>query len=343
MKRKLYIGNQLAEHGGTPTSADLMPGLLCQEGLEVVVASSKRNIALRMLDMLWHVVRYSRSVDYVIIDTYSTKNFWYALACSLLCRLLGLRYIPVLHGGSLPHRLDRSPRLARAILAHSFCNVAPSRYLQVEVERRGYAVRLIPNTIPVGSYVCKRREPCQPRLLFVRAFSSVYNPQMALRVLKILLEVFPEAELCMVGPDRDGTLEKCKKLAADLGLADRVRFTGKLGKAEWHKLAEDYDVFINTTNKDNTPVSVMEAMALGLPVVSTNPGGVPYLIDDGRDGLLVPVDDAEAMAGMICELLGKPEKTVAMADCARRKVEGFDWAIVKDKWIALLTEYKAEA
>ena len=332
-----YIGNALASQGSTPTSADIVPGLFRAEGYEVTVFSTKRNMLLRLLDMLTGIVRHACSTDYVLIDTYSTKNFWYAFFCAQLCRLLSLKYIPILHGGSLPQRMDKSPRMTKEILAHANTIVTPSRYLLDAVEQRGYSAKLIPNTIPIADYCFKERKVLRPRLLYVRAFAGLYNPQMALHVLKALLIDYPDAECCMVGPDKDGTLEKCKQLAKELGIEEHVKFPGRLGKQEWHKLSENYDIFINTTNKDNTPVSVMEAMALGLPVVSTNPGGVPYLIDDGKDGLLVDCGDTDAMLKQIESLLRNPAKAVAIASTARAKVKGFDWERVKDLWKELLS------
>ncbi|MCK5023730.1 MAG: glycosyltransferase family 4 protein [Candidatus Aenigmarchaeota archaeon] len=336
-EKLIYIGNALAVHNVTPTSADIMPGLFREEGYDVLVFSSKRSLLLRMLDMLGGIVCYARSTDVVLIDTYSTKNFWYAFFCARLCQLLPLKYIPILHGGSLPQRMDRSPHMTKAILANAHAIVTPSRYLQEEIEQRGYESALIPNTIPVAEYRFKERRVLRPRLFFVRAFAGLYNPQMALYVLKALLKDYPEAELCMVGPDKDGTLNDCKTLAKDLGIEKKVMFPGRLSKAEWHKLSEEYDVFINTTNKDNTPVSVIEAMALGLPVVSTNPGGVSYLIDDGKDGLLVDCDDVNTMVKQINRLLKRDEKALSIARVARTKAEGFDWECVKERWESLLS------
>jgi len=79
----------------------------------------------------------------------------------------------------------------------------------------------------------------------------------------------------MVGPDKDSSLGEAKDLAKQLGVAESVTFTGVLPKAQWHQLSEKFDIFINTTNIDNMPVSIIEAMALGLPIVSTNAGGLP--------------------------------------------------------------------
>ena len=92
------------------------------------------------------------------------------------------------------------------------------------------------------------------------------------------------------------------------------------------------------TDVDNTPISVIEAMALGLPVISTDVGGMPYLIEDGKDGILVPQNDVSAMAAAIEDLLQNPEECRQIARAAYEKVRRFDWEIVKEEWISVLNE-----
>jgi glycosyltransferase involved in cell wall biosynthesis len=142
-----------------------------------------------------------------------------------------------------------------------------------------------------------------PRILWVRSFHELYRPQWAIGILERLLEQYPEAALCMVGPDKDGSLEHCQQLAHNKGLADKVYFTGLLSKADWLALSADYDIFLNTTSADNTPVSVMEAMALGMPVVTTKVGGIPWLFADGIEGIMVAEAD-EALRHLPVSLRG---------------------------------------
>ena len=173
-----------------------------------------------------------------------------------------------------------------------------------------------------------------PKLLYVRAFAEIYNPTLAIEVLKELKNTYPKAILCMIGPDKDGTLEDVKQLINKYHLNESVEITGVLSKEEWHKKSENYDIFINTTNIDNTPISVIEAMALGLPVVSTNVGGLPYLIQQNLDGVLVEKNNPSAMTKEICKIL--EENKYSLAINARKKVENFDWNIVQSKWIEIL-------
>lgn len=180
------------------------------------------------------------------------------------------------------------------------------------------------------------RELLRPRLLWVRAFDAIYNPQMAIRVLQRLTSHYPNARLCMVGPDKDGSMEACKKLATKLDLAERVRFTGLLPKAEWIALSAEYDIFLNTTTVDNTPVSVIEAMALGLPVVSTNVGGIPYLINDGKEGMLVERGDVDGMCNALIEIIGQRALAAQLSRSGRKKAESCEIVKVGLQWKQLI-------
>lgn len=335
MMKILYIGNKLSKYGFTPTSVETL-GEQIKEFCDVVSVSDKRNKVARMIDMIAAICR-NRKSDYVIIDTYSTSNFYFTYAAALLCGVFKLRFIPILRGGNLSERLERSPRMSRRIFNHSFINVSPSGYLNYEFKRHGYEnVVTIPNNIYINDYPFKVRSSFRPKLLWVRSFDKTYNCEMAVDVLRLLLQHYPDAELCMVGPDKDGSQQSVKDLAAKYGLTERLKITGKMSKSDWHKLSKEYDIFISTTNFDNTPVSVIEAMALGLPVVSTSVGGVPYLIEDGKDGLLCEKGNAADMAEKIMQFVSAPEKSKEICDNARRKVESFDWEVVKKQWKDLL-------
>ena len=196
-------------------------------------------------------------------------------------------------------------------------------------------VKYISNPLILDKYEFKVRHHFQPKLLWVRAFDEIYNPMLALKTLQLLVKKYPEAELCMVGPDKDGSLSAVKKYALKHKLP--VTITGKLKKKEWISLSAAYDIFINTSDIDNTPVSVIEAMALGLPVVSTNVGGIPYLIEEGETGLMVNPKDPEAMTEKIISLLEDPAKAMRMAKNGREKTKEFDWEFIKEEWNKVLT------
>ncbi|MEW5676283.1 glycosyltransferase family 4 protein [Flavobacterium enshiense] len=304
------------------------------EGYTVVAVSEYKNTLVRMLDMLWAVLRY-RNSDYVLIDTYSTSGFWYAFFVSQLCRFLHLSYIPILHGGNLPNRLEKNPKLCKMLFSNAYQNVAPSHYLMEAFTKAGFTnLTYIPNAIELANYPFKERKTIKPKLLWVRAFSYIYNPKMAVDVLNALQQHYPGATLCMIGPEQDGSMATTKKYAEEKEVT--VHFTGRLPKPDWLALSSEYDIFINTTHFDNTPVSVMEAMALGLPVVTTNVGGIPYLLEQEKDGLLVADGEVTAMVAAIERLLEQPELALKLSQNARTKATSWDWGQVKLQWKKLL-------
>jgi L-malate glycosyltransferase len=336
LKNLLYIGNKLSQYGLNKTTIETLGPLFEHEGYRVTYASSQKNLLLRMFDMLFKTIANCKKSDYVIIDTYSTSSFWYAFFTSQLCRILQLQYIPILHGGNLPQRLKQNPVFCQMLFRNAYKNIAPSPYLLEAFKKEGYSnLDFIPNVIQMEDYPFKKRSIIQPKLLWVRAFASIYNPKMAIAVLLKLQKKYPEASLCMVGPDKDGSLAEVQKYVTEKQIAN-VAFTGKLTKKEWISLSEEFDVFINTTHFDNTPVSVMEAMALGLPIVSTNVGGIPLLLIHNTEALLVDDADADGMAEAIERLLENPILTEALICNAKNKVITFDWKDVKEQWNNLL-------
>lgn len=331
MKNLLYIGNKLARHGYSVTSIETLGPLLAEE-YNVYFSSDKKSKSLRLMDMVSTFWRRRNEVDAVVIDTYSSLNFYYAVVIAQMARWWNIPYIPILRGGELPLLLRRKPRLAQLVFGGSYRNIAPSGYLQSAFDEAGYPTLLIPNFIDISRYPFRHRREVRPKFLWVRSFQKLYNPDLAIRLLARLVEDYPEAEMAMVGPDKDGSLDRCRRLAGELGVADRLTFTGLLSKEDWIAFSAGYDIFINTTNADNTPVSVMEAMALGFPVVTTNVGGLPFLFEDGKEGLMVPPREVEPFRAAIAGLLEEPERTGRISAAARRKAEQWDWQVVRRQW-----------
>ncbi len=333
----LYVGNHLQNSQSNASYSVVLGPLLAQNGYVVRYTSSKTNKVLRLSEMLWTTFNTRKRTDLVLIDTYSTQNFYYAVLVSQLCRVLRLPYVPILHGGNLPIRLKSSPKLFKRLFKHAYANVSPSIYLKKIYEEFGFEnVVYIPNTITIENYSFNNKTLDSPKLLWVRSFSEIYNPELAVSVLHELQRRGYDARLCMVGPDADGSLSKVKALADILSVS--VMFTGKLTKAAWIELSKDYNVFINTTNFDNMPISVIEAMALGLSVVSTSVGGMPYLIENGVDGVLVAPNDKVAMANAVEGLFEDVSRTNRMVIKAREKVERFDWDMVRGRWEELMNK-----
>lgn len=334
-KRILYIGNKLSKHGNTATSIETLGEFLEKEGYVLYYASSRKNKAIRLFDMVFSTFRWGRRVDYVLIDTYSTVNFWYAVIISQLCRLLHVKYINKLHGGNLPDRIKNNPFICDMVFKNAYAITAPSGYLMDSFSKRNYPnLIFLPNTIDISKYPYLERRVTSPKLLWVRSFSPIYNPNMAVKVFYELKKDYPDTALCMVGPDKENALQGCMDLAKELKV--EVVFTGKLAKEDWINLSKEYTVFINTTHFDNTPVSLLEAMAIGIPVVSTNVGGIPFLATNNETALLVNDNAVAEMVGAIKKLANNEELALHLIRNSRKLAEGCDWQIIKNYWFDLL-------
>lgn len=331
----LYAGNILSSHGYTPTFIETLAPKL-SEHYNLRAVSDKLSQPNRLMDMVKTFNRHKKELRLVLIDSYSMKAFWFTYVLARLSKRNNIPYVPILRGGGYPERLKSSPSLCRDVFGNAYRNISPSLYLKKHFNDEGYDVDYIPNFIPVNDYPFKERRSVKPKLFWVRSFHEIYNPEMAVEALSAIKMSYPDAELCMVGPDKDGSLAPFMKKVEQLGIGDSVKITGKLSKKEWTGLSQDYDIFINTTNFDNHPVSVIEAMALGMPVVSTNVGGIPYLVENNSDGTLVEPGNANAFSDAIISLLENPDRAYRMSVNARKKVEEFDWDKVKYKWFELI-------
>ncbi len=286
----IYLGNNLDYRFHPPAAMALLSKKLESFG-DVITGSNKKNKLFRLIDLILILLRNRKSLDFVLIDVYSTISFYYATILSGISILFNLDYILIIRGGNIIERLNNSKKLSRLIFNNSQFNIAPSRFIYNQFTLNGYNVKYIPNFIDLDQYIFQERKTCRPKIFWLRSFHEIYNPDMAIYVLADLIKLFPNAEMCMVGPDKDGSMKRCKKLSHALNIRSHIKFKGLLKKEDWIKLSSNYDIFINTTNYDNMPTSVIEIMALGLPIVSTNVGGLKYLHEDGVDALLVDKND----------------------------------------------------
>ena len=136
----------------------------------------------------------------------------------------------------------------------------------------------------------------------------------------------------MIGPVKDGSLEKTLAVAEKLGVRDRITIIPGVPKDAVPAEISSGDIFLNTTNVDNQPVSVLEAMACGLCVVSTNVGGLPYVVEDGVDGLLCAPNDAEAMIELVRQVLMDTALAARISVNARVRAEQCGWATILPQW-----------
>lgn len=335
----LMIGNYLPLRLGNKNVWHFMAERLSLEGWNIITTSSKANKVLRLIDMLTTILRRRREYFLAQIDVFSGQAFIFAYLSSWLLMLIGKPFILTLHGGGLPEFFSKHPRPVQKLLNKATEVVTPSPYLQEVFRSVRSDIRLIPNPIDLSSAMFRLRHEITVNLIWVRAFHSVYNPQIAIRVLKVLVDHGRGAQLIMLGPEKgDGSLNDTLLLAKALNVDKFVQVVGGVPHEQIPEWLDRADVFINTTNYDNAPRSVLEAMASGLCVVSTKVGGIPYLVNDGVDALLVPPNDPYAMAAAVERILTEPGLAEKLSANARKKAEQFDWSAILPRWEKLFSE-----
>ncbi|HRF35010.1 MAG TPA: glycosyltransferase [Cyclobacteriaceae bacterium] len=336
----VFVGNVLSNKGRAISYTEFLVGRLKESTSEdLQLVSGYKNKLLRVIDAVFFLIYNRRKINLIVIDTFSTSAFYYAYVVARLCILMKKRYVLVLHGGNLPQRYKRSPASMKLVFDGAFKIISPSFYLSEFFQSEGFSVQIIPNALEIRHYQYKNRCGIEPNILWVRAFDLIYNPILALRALRLVLLKFPLARLTMVGPVKDSSFQECVEYVKLHGLEDSVLFKGLLTREQWVQDSTEYDIFLNTTTIDNQPLSLLEAMALGFLVISTNVGGIPFLVEHGQNGLLVPSADERAMADAIISLLELDSKSQsALSERARTFAELFDWKNVELKWLTLLNQ-----
>ncbi len=333
----LLVGNFLSSCGLSRSVGEDMAEHLMVAQWRVLTTSSKPGRMARLLDMAITTWRRKHEYEIAQVDVFSGPSFLWAEIITGLLRWVGKPVVLTLHGGHLPVFAQQRPRRVTRLLNKAQAVTAPSPFLYEQMKPYRSDLVLLPNAIDLAHYMFRLRSRPQPRLIWLRAFHQIYNPSLAPRILAQLVNEFPDIQLIMVGPDkRDGSLLETQRVAAALGVAERIEYPGRVAKSDVPLWLNKGDIFLNTTHIDNTPISVMEAMACGLCVVSTNVGGLPYLLTDEQDALLIEPDDVEQGAAAIHRILSQPDLAAHLSQNAYHKVRQFDWPIVLKQWQELL-------
>jgi len=332
----LIVGNFLSA-AGIPGPCEALSAKLGVAGWRVVQTSAQRRPVLKLLDMLSTAWVRRRTYQVAAVEVYSGRAFLWAEAVCMLLRLLGKPVVLSLHGGQLPAFARRAPGRIRRLLNAAAWVTTPSHYVREQLTAYRADIEYLPNAIELHRYPYTHRARPASRLVWLRAFHEIYNPTMAVDVVALLRGAFPDIHLTMVGPDKgDGSYEKVRAHVHRQGLAEHVTFAGTVPKERVPEYLEKGDIFISTTRSESFGISTMEAAAQGLCIVTTSVGELPYLWVQDENALLVPPDDAPAMASAVRRLLTEPALGARLSKNARENAEQFGWNVILPHWQRIL-------
>jgi glycosyltransferase involved in cell wall biosynthesis len=282
-----------------------------------------------VVSLIWHVPRY----DVLHVFSASYLSFLLAPAPAVLVgRLFRKKVILNYHSGEAEDHLRRWPRTAIPILRRSDVLVVPSEYLVETLRKFGLGAMAIANVVETERFAFRPRRTLHPWFLSSRNLEPMYNVAGVLRAFAAIQAAVPDATLTIVG---DGSeRDVLERMTADLQLRS-VRFLGRVPQLSMPAIYDGSDIFLNASEIDNMPLSILEAFSAGLPVVTTDAGGIPYLVKDGETGLLVKMGDDAALAARAVRLLAEPELAEAIAARARAACSEYAWESVRGDWLAL--------
>lgn len=278
-----------------------------------------------------------------VVHVLSNSGWAWHLYTAPVLWIGALRGRPVIvnyRGGQADTFFAGAPQHVLASLRCAALRVTPSRYLQRVFEKYGLDARIVPNIVDLVRFAPRpaRAFGDAPRLVVARNLEAIYDIATALRALALLRQRYAGATMVVAGTGPE--LGALRALAEELGIAASVDFVGRVDNAEMPRLYADADCALNPSTVDNMPVSILEAFASGVPVVSTDAGGIPDLLSDGQTGLLVPVGDARALADAACHVLADPALADRLIRNALAEAERYAWPPVRTLW---LDAYRAAA
>jgi glycosyltransferase involved in cell wall biosynthesis len=288
---------------------------------------------LPFVSSLWRAVGHADVVHVMANSGWSWHLF--AVPAVWIGRLRDRPVVVNYRGGDAGAFLERSARVVRFTLRRCARLVVPSGFLEGIFALHGVHAAVVPNVVdterfsPVGSEAAA----AGLRILVARNLEEIYGNDVALRAFAVLRRRHPTARLVIAGTGP--LLHMLQAQAIELGVANSVCFTGPVDRDEIAALLRRSAVAVNPSYVDNMPNSVLEALAAGVPVVSTNVGGVPHIVCDERTALLVPAGDAPAMAAAICRVLEDHVLAGSLASAGLAEVRHYTWARVAPQWAAV--------
>lgn len=335
--------------GGQAIQAQrLLEGLALEPGVEAKLLPINPRLPgpLRLLQRIKYVRTLLTSIAYIasllvrlpqfdVVHVFSASYFSFVLAPTpavLIAKLYGKPVLLNYHSGEAEDHLRRWPRTSLPIIRLADRVVVPSDYLVSVFAKFGIKAERVLNTVDLSRFRFRERPSLEPVLLSNRNLERHYNVECTLRAFAIIHNRIPNARLIVAG---DGSeRRRLREFAASLGLAN-VEFLGAVAPEEMPALYDRAGVFVNASDVDNQPLSIIEAFASGLPVVTTDAGGIPDMVANEETGLMVNRGDHEAIAEQVIRLLSDADLAWRLAARAGEASHKYTWASVRRDWLRL--------
>ena len=269
---------------------------------------------------------------------------WHLFAAPVIWigKIKGVPVIINYRGGEAGAFFDKSFFWVKPSLDRTTEIIVPSGFLEAVFNKRGYSTRIVPNIIDLSRFSPKEGlpHPLQEKdvinILAARNLELIYDNATALRAFKLVKEKIPSVHLTIAGSGSED--EYLKRLAKELAIDNSVTFTGRIDNKDMPALYQSADIMVNGSLIDNMPISLLEALACGIPIVSTNVGGIPQLVEHDKTALLVTAKDHTAMADALLELINNESKRNKIRKNGLKSIEQYTWFNVKNRLLPIYKE-----
>jgi len=289
---------------------------------------------------IWSLL--TRVPKYQIIHIFSASYFSFIIAQTpaiFISRMFGKKIVLNYHSGQCEDHLEKWGRIVYFILRRVDRIAVQSPYLVDVFTKHGFESTAIANVIDVRDFPFTKRSTIRPHILVPRMLDPIYNVECSIRAFHLVKQQIPDARLTLLG---DGPEEQhLRNVVSELNLDD-VTFKGRVEREQIAGVYADHDVFLNSSNIDNMPVSVIEAFASGLPVVTTAAGGIPYMVRHGENGYLAPINDHRALVDCLLQVLRDQEKTQQIIAVAHDDLKSYRWSTVAQGWYELYSSLTSQ-
>lgn len=353
--RILLVGPLPPPEGGMANQTRQLAEQLESEGAVVTLVRSNPPCRPSWVGRVRYFRAVARLLPYVVRLWRATANAevvhvmansgwaWYLCATPaiLVACMRGVPSVVNYHGGEAQWFLERSGRIVLAILGWASALAVPSAFLQQVFRRSGVGSDVVPNIVDPERFSPAAELVSRPHIVVPRNLEPIYDVPTALRAFARVRAQLPAARLTVAGsgPERLAL----QRQAANLGIAEAVDFCGRLSREEMAALYRSARVVLNPSRVDNMPISVLEGMASGVPVISTNVGGVPFIVRDGVNALLVAPGDDAGMAAAALRVLEEPALAQRLRNAALKEVEQYTWPQVKHRWASVYASVRTGA
>ena len=323
----LLVCNYKPGVGGISGQVEILQRKLREEGHVAEIFSTKASPWRR----LWMMSKLRRkAMDYEVLHIHccSSWGFLPAVMGITVGKRLGKRVVLTYHGGGGELFFDRHPRLVRRYLTQTDVNIVLSGFLAKVFEKHRLPYTVIPNIIELDDRHFRLRPSVRPAFICTRAHEPLYNIPCILKAFQRVQEILPEASLMLVG---DGSQHRQLMRQANEMQLKHVDFVGKVDNKDIYHYLAQADIMLSAPAADNMPVSLLEAMNAGLLVISSKVGGVPYLIEENKTGLLFESDKDEELATKMLWAVSHQNSVEDIILKANQKVCDYRWENVKVK------------